>query len=102
MNEDEIKKILEQITWNIKIPVDELFRVFSGEVNKIGGIDKAWIYRRILNGYRWYTVLNIIPKEELHFLLSDEIINTLFPRQLRNKYRHVRSALFEQNLSTTR
>lgn len=99
MKEDEIKKVLEQISWDIKIPVDGLYRVFKGEINNIAGIDKAWLYQRILNGYRWYTVLNIIPKEELRFLLSDEIINRLFPRQLRNKYRHVRSALFEQNIS---
>lgn len=95
MSEQEIKDILSKINWDTPHDTDELYRIFTGELDHIGGVDKKWIYARILNTFNWYTVLKIIPQDELPRLLSDEVIDKLFPRQLRNKYRHVRSALFE-------
>jgi hypothetical protein len=95
MSEKEIKAILSKINWDTPHSNEDLYRVFTGVISHTGGIDKKWIYLRILNSFNWYTVLKIIPKSELRFLLSDEIINNLFPRHLRNKYKHVRSALFE-------
>jgi hypothetical protein len=95
MSNQEIKNILTKINWDTPLSNDDLYRIFTGKEKKIGGIDKVWIYSRILNSFNWYTVLEIIPKDELPFLLSDKVINNLFPRQLRNKYQYVRSALFE-------
>ncbi len=95
MSEQDIKSSLSKINWDTPLSTDELYQIFTGIKSHSGGIDKKWIYLRILNSFNWYTVLKIIPKNELSFLLSDEIINNLFPRQLRNKYKHVRSALFE-------
>lgn len=95
MADISIKEILSQINWDTPLSTEELYQVFTGVKQQSGGIDKAWIYTRILNTFNWYTVLKIIPANELSFLLSDKVIDNLFPRQLRNKYRHVRSALFE-------
>lgn len=95
MQELEIKAILSKINWDTPLSDDELYRIFTGAESHIGGIDKKWVFLRILNTFNWYMVLKIIPEKELPFLLSDEIINNLFPRQLRIKYQHVRSALFE-------
>ena len=95
MQEQELKAILSKINWDTPLNADELYSVFTGAESHIGGIDKKWIYLRILNTFNWYTVLTIIPEKELPLLLSDEVINNLFPRQLRIKYQHVRSALFE-------
>lgn len=67
----------------------------SGEAERVGGVDKNSIYHKILNGYNWYTVLKIIPKEKLKEVLSEEVVKCLFPQPLRDKYRYVRSGLFE-------
>jgi hypothetical protein len=95
MSEQELKAILSKINWDTPLSTDELYRIFTGTESHISSIDKKWVFLRILNTFNWYTVLKIIPEKELPFLLSDEVINNLFPRQLRNKYQHVRSALFE-------
>jgi len=95
MSEPEIKAVLSKINWDTPLSTDDLYQVFTGAQQKIGGIDKKWLYTRILNSFNWYTVMKIIPREEWPYLLSDKIIDNLFPRQLRNKYKHVRSALFE-------
>ncbi len=95
MSEPEIKAVLSKINWDTPLSTDDLYLVFTEAKQQIGGIDKKWLYTRILNSFNWYTVMKIIPREEWPYLLSDKIIDNLFPRQLRNKYKHVRSALFE-------
>lgn len=95
MSDLEIKSALSKINWDTPLSTDQLYQIFTGANTEIGGIDKSWIYTRLLNSFNWYTVIKIIPREEWPFLLSDKIIDNLFPRQLRNKYKHVRSALFE-------
>jgi hypothetical protein len=94
MSDEAIKEILSKINWDTPFSNDDLYQVFTGKREKIGSIDKTKIYTRILNTFNWYTVMKIIPKEEWPFLLSDNVINKLFPRQLRNKYLHVRTVLF--------
>jgi hypothetical protein len=95
MDEAGIKNYLARINWDTPVSTDELYGILTGKNEPVGGIDKNWIYIRLLNSFNWYTVLKIIPPDEIPALLSDDVINKLFPRQLRNKYRHVRSALFE-------
>lgn len=95
MHDTGIKAVLSKINWDTPLSNDDLYCIFTGEAGQIGGIDKNWIYARILNTFNWYTVLKIVPQNELPSLLSDKVLNNLFPRQLRNKYQHVRSALFE-------
>ncbi len=93
--EEEIKKILKQINWDTPHSADDFYKVFTGEVERVGGVDKNYIYHKILNGYNWYTVIKIIPKEKLQEVLSEEVVKRLFPQPLRDKYRYVRSVLFE-------
>ena len=94
MNKQELKKVFEKINWDSPHSVDDIYSVYSGEQKNIGVLDKTWIYYKVLNNSRWYDVLKIFPKNELKEVLSEEVIQRLFPRQLRDKYRHVRNAIF--------
>ena len=94
MTEQEIKVILREINWDTKCTVDELYDVFTGKVERVYQVDKDWLRTRILNGNYWYKVLDIYSKEELKEVLKDSNINNLFPRSLREKYKHVKSVLF--------
>jgi len=95
MTEQEIKQILREINWDTTLTVDELYSVFTGKVESIKQVDKDWLYARILNSYSWYTVLKIFPRKDIKKILSDRNINILFPRSLREKYKNVRSILYE-------
>lgn len=94
MTEQEIKQVLKKINWDTPHTVDELYSVFTGKVQQVGSIDKDWLYTRILNGNRWYKVLEIYSDEELKEALSKKNINNLFPRVLREKYEHIRNFLY--------
>jgi len=94
MNKEELLKVFGKINWDTPCSAEDIYRVYSGEISAISGIDKTWIYHKVLNGFRWYEVIRIFPKNELPAVLSEDVIQRLFPRQLRDKYRHVRTVLF--------
>ena len=93
--EEGIKQILKEINWDTTLTTEDLYKVFKGEVYRIGAVDKNYLYHKILNGYNWYSVMKIFPPHELKNVLSDEVIKRLFPQPLREKYRYVRRVLFE-------
>ena len=93
--EEQIKKVLKEINWDTTLSTEDFYKIFTGKVEDIHGIDKNHLYHKILNGYNWYTVMKIFPESELKNVLSDEVIKRLFPRPLREKYRYVRRVLFE-------
>jgi hypothetical protein len=94
MDKEQVLEILKQINWDTPYTPEQLYQVFTGEVDAVGGVDKKWIYRKLLNGYNWYKVKKIVPESEWPQLLSDEVIRTLFPRHLRYQYHDARKLLY--------
>ena len=81
---------------NTNISENELYLIFTGNKNeKVFNVDKKFIYSRLLNSYDWFTILQIFKMNDLKFLLSDDVLNMLYPRTLKNKYLYVRRVLFE-------
>lgn len=92
-SDPELIKHLDLVLWDSKIPAEQLLPVLKGEQDEIDGFTRSNLYRKIVNGFNWHTVRHIIPENQLREALSDEVINGLFPRSLREKYRYVRSLL---------
>ena len=90
--EEEIKVHLHRLFWDYKVSKEEAYDLFTGK-EKIKGVTRNNLLVKILNGYRWHTVLKIMPKEKLLELLTDDVINGLFPRSLKAKYYHARKFL---------
>jgi hypothetical protein len=90
----ETDKILLAINWDTPYSIHDLQEVMSGRKQQIGGIDKNWIYLKLLSSYTWYKVIDIVPASEWRHVLAEEVIGKLYPLPLREKYRYVRSALF--------
>ena len=91
--EEEITDRLKLLMWDTKISSGELVLLLKGERDQINGFTRKNLFAKILNGYNWHAVRKIIPENELKEALSDEVVNGLFPRTLREKYRYVRSLL---------
>ena len=92
-SEQEVKEHLHRLFWDYKVSKEEAWDLFTGKEQSAGGITRTNLLRKLVNGYRWHTVLKIVPKEQLKELLTDEIINGLFPRSLKAKYYHARKLL---------
>jgi hypothetical protein len=89
----ELLNHLRLVLWDTNIPAEDLLPLLKGEKDEVNGFTRSNLYLKIVNGFNWHKVRHIIPEDRLKEALSDEVINGLFPRSLRNKYRYVRSLL---------
>ena len=90
---EEILRRLKMIAWDLPFTPEMLYSLLMGEVESIHGFTRTQLYAKIVNGFYWHQVRHIIPNKNLPDALSDSVINALFPRDLREKYRYVRSLL---------
>ncbi len=93
MNNLEKKEILSRIYWDMEVDPEKLLSILEGKTDRYYFIDKLNIYSRLLKSCDWYTLLKIIPAEHLTDLLSDEVINRLYPKNLQDKFLYARSIL---------
>jgi len=77
----------------MEIDPNELYRLFSGEIEQIGTIKQSNLFYRILTSYDWYTILQLIPPKELNKLLEEDILNRIRPKDLREKYLYARNII---------
>ena len=91
----EIKSLLSKLFWDQRVSPDELLQLFTGKIDKIGSIDRSKIYYRILRSYDWYTILKIVPHKNLKAMLSNDVLNRIYPKDLKEKYLYARSVLSE-------
>lgn len=79
--------------WDLKVDADTLLSLLKGEIEEAGSIDKTNLYRRLLSTYDWYTLLKIVPHENLSQMLDDPVLDKLFPKDLKEKYLYARKIL---------
>lgn len=77
------------------IKAEQLFQLLNGEIENIDGIDKSFLYRRLLTTYDWYTLLKLVPNEKYNQMLDDSVLDGLFPKELKEKFIYVRRVLSE-------
>ena len=73
---------------------DRLLRLLHGDIEKVGQIDRANLFRCLLATYDWYTLLAMIPPDRLHEALSDAVLDRLCPKSLKERYRYARRILY--------
>jgi len=93
LTKTEKKRLLSKIYWDMSVDPEELFQVLQGEATEPENIDKTAVYRRLLTTYDWYTLLKLIPKKQLHEVLSDRVIDRLYPKTLKKRFLYAREVL---------
>ncbi len=89
----EKSKIFKQIAWDYKISPDEIEAVLLDNKEKAGHYSRADIFKKLLESYPWFTIINILPVESIQQLLNDELIQKLRSASLRSNYTYVKSRL---------
>ena len=93
-NETDVTAKLIGVFWDMDIHPDRLLRLLHGDIEKVGHIDRADLFRRLLATYDWYTLLAMIPPDRLHEALSDAVLDRLYPKSLKERYRYARRILY--------
>jgi hypothetical protein len=86
MTLEEKAKLLSNLLWDTNQNVNEIWPVYEGTVEKIGYIDKTFLFKRTLESYSWFTVLELFPIHEVKIRLTKELILKLRSQSLQKKY----------------
>ena len=92
MSDPETIRFFKSLYWEYQISDENISTIIeSGECN---GITRKNLLGRVLKSRRWYEIKKILTPELLKEALSDDVLNTLFPKSLSEKYYYVRELLY--------
>ena len=91
MNSNRKTELYRQLMWDYTISEKEIEDVFSGRKEFAGHYNRFTLFRKILETYSWFTILQIFSIEEL----TEEVIKSLRMASLRKQYEFVQKRLQE-------
>jgi len=94
MTPKEKKKLLLNAFWDRNVDENQLYNLITGKIKTIPLLDKKLIFARLLSTYDWYTLIKLLPKNQLKESLSDDVLEKLYPKELKEKYKYARKILF--------
>ena len=93
MIDAEAIKFFKSLYWEYQISDENIIAIIeSGECI---GITRKNLLGRVLKSQRWYEIKKILKHELLKEALSDDVLKTLFPKSLSQKYYYVRELLYQ-------
>lgn len=93
LSEDEMLSRLGKLTWDTTLTAKDLLNILRNEDSVDNAAYQRQLYIKILNWFPWHQIREMIPSEQLPKLLSDDVIQGVFPRDMREKYKYVKSLL---------
>ena len=89
----EKEKILSRLFWDIEISQMDVDELLDEKFLTIEDIESQQFFIRLLTSCNWYTLLRLMPPKKLQSILSNPILNKLFPKDLKEKYIYAREVL---------
>ena len=90
----ELLIFLETVLWDSELSPEEALDLLAHPATSKKGVTAGNLYVKILGSCSWYTLLKFFPAERLkEEILTDKVVNRLFPPVLRQRYRYARSLL---------
>ena len=81
--------------WDYNIPIAEIEALLSGKQENAGHYNRQTLFRKMLESYSWFTILQFFPPDEIKGLLTDDIIKGLRTPSLKKQYEFVKKRLQE-------
>jgi hypothetical protein len=93
LTRSEKEKILSRLFWDVRKNQVDLEKLLEEKIETIEDVQSQRFFCRLLTSCDWYTLLKLIPSGNLEFVLSDAVLDRLFPKDLKNKYIYARNLL---------
>src|SRR5450759_5272732 len=95
MDTQQRYKTLQSVMWDYNISVSDMDKLLNGKINKAGHYTRKKLFTKMLTGLPWFTIIQLMPVENIKELLKEEVNWTLWPKSLRKHYWYVRKRLQE-------
>ena len=89
----DITNHLAKLYWDYAFDKKDLYKLLTGKIESVGHVCREDLYFRILTTYDWYTILKIIPPEQLRDALHDKVLNRIRFKDLKARYQYARESL---------
>lgn len=90
---EEKLKYMKGLMWDYNIPPEHCLEVLEGTRKTAGHYNEATLFRKLLESYPWFTLLNLLPPERLLDLMTDKTIQSLRFKSMIPKYEFIRTRL---------
>ena len=90
---EERLSLMRSLMWDYNIAPEHCLELLEGKREKAGHYTEATLFRKLLESYRWFTILKIIPPERILYLLTDNVIGSLRFKSLSERYVFIRKEL---------
>ncbi|MBL7111176.1 MAG: hypothetical protein ISS19_04465 [Bacteroidales bacterium] len=92
MIEPKTIEFFKGLYWDYHISDEEIVTIL--ETGECKGFTRKNLLGRVLKSRRWYEILEILPHGLLEEALSDDVLKTIFPKSLADKYYYVRELFY--------
>ncbi len=93
MLEASTEKVLQQLAWDYHIPPEDIELVLKGESSLAGHYTRKMLFKKIIESYSWFTVLQLFSLTDIQTLLTDELIQQFRSSSLRKQYGFIQKRL---------
>jgi len=88
----KIKSELKRIVWDYSIDENTLYDIFEGKTSTFS-LNKEKLYSRLLMSTKWYRLLDCLSLKGLKEILTDDVINSIWINDVREKFIYAKKAL---------
>jgi len=90
---EEKLSLMKSLMWDYDIPPEHCLEVLEGTRDKAGHYDEFGLFRKMIESYRWHTVIRILPPERVSELLTENLISGLRFDWLKKQYTFIKNEL---------
>lgn len=85
--------LMKSLMWDYNIPPEHCLEVLEGKRELAGHYNEKTLFKKLLESYRWFTILKLIPLNRILELLSDDLIASLRFKSLSKNYEFIRKEI---------
>lgn len=82
INIQELTQMLKKVVWDYYIQENQLLDIYLDKT-KSNSISSKELKTKLLNGFSWYKLIDVLGFDEAKKLLQDDIIKGIYPKSYR-------------------
>lgn len=93
LTDSERARIAGMLVWDYAVQAEEVIEVLEGRRKRVAVLDRDALFRRMLAGLAWHTIIEMVGIDEIRRMLTPANIAKLWPAGLRERYERIRKLL---------
>ncbi|MEX0681615.1 MAG: hypothetical protein WD097_09560 [Balneolales bacterium] len=93
MDRTEKISFMKSLMWDYELSPEHCLEVLEGKRKTAGHYNAEMLFQKLIESYRWFTVLKILSPDRIYELLTEDVLDKLRNKKLAEHYRFLKSEL---------